>query len=237
MKNKVLLIAMIFSVFGFSQDTLKIATDTLETRIFSFTPRSKKVSKVNGLTFGLGVNCLLDDNSSIKKINGINIEVNPVSLLVVLFADPDKVSWTGNADFVLNGLNISSGTNNNAIINGMNISLFNISNTNNGVSINGFYNYSKDLNGLHISGIANSCENSNGLLMAIINNSDILKGIQIGGFNKSVDSKGLQIGLYNKSVNHIGIQIGLFNFTNKMKGLQLGFWNINGKRSMPFLNF
>ncbi len=228
---------MIFSIFCFGQDTLKIATDTLETRIFIFTPRSKKVSKVNGLTFGLGVNSIIVEESSIKKINGINLEVNPISILLMMFADPSRINFSENPDYSGNGLNISSGNFNNARINGLNISCFNMSNSNNGISISGFYNYSKKINGLHISGLSNYSEKSNGLNISLFNESETMNGLQIGARNQSNNINGLQIGLYNKSVNHIGIQIGLFNFTNKIKGLQLGFWNVNGKRSMPFLNF
>lgn len=237
MKNKIAIIILFFSLNTFSQENLNTKIDSTVTRVFSFTPRSRIVSKVNGFAFGLGINSMFTDSNSIKQVNGLNVEINPIPLLVMFFVDPDKMYWTEDSDFILNGLNISTGNFNNAKINGLTISGLNVNHTNNGFSINGFYNYSKNLNGLHISGLVNFSESSNGLFVALLNDSENFNGLQIGVFNKSVNSNGLQIGVFNNTTKHIGIQIGLFNISKNKSGLQLGFWNINGKRSLPILNF
>jgi hypothetical protein len=237
MRTNISILAMLLSLNFFGQDSLSIKTDSLKTRIFSLTPRIKNVGKVNGLTFGLGLIPLPYEETRIKKVNGINLEVNPISVFIMILADPDSIDWDFQPPLAVNGLNLSTGNFNKAIINGLNVSGFNYSFSNNGISLNGFYNYSKKMNGLHISGIGNVSKNANGLFLSVINDSEILNGIHIGGRNNALNSKGLQISFYNKSDSHYGVQIGLFNCTKKMKGLQLGFWNSNGKRSMPFLNF
>lgn len=214
--KKVLAIFMLLTAsVGFSQQN-----DSLHSQIFSLTPIAKNVNKVNGMALGLGHGF---DGEKEAVINGLNLEVNPVFPLVLLFMDPDRVR---NNDIKLkhNGLQIAVGGFSGQVAhNGLAVSIYSITYSDNGVSITGLYNVSKTLNGLHIAGLKNSTDKAGGLLIAAVNSVDVLKGVQIG--------------VYNKSLNMAGVQIGLFNKTTKSKGLQIGLWNTNGKRSLPFINW
>ena len=215
MKNVLTIVMLFITSVGFSQQN-----DSLHSQIFSLTPLAKKVNKVNGMAFGLGQ---VFDREKEATINGLNLEINPVLPLVLLFLDPDK---TVNEKVKLkhNGLQIAVGGFSGGVAhNGLAISVYNITHSCNGLSVSGIYNVSKDLSGLHVAGLTNSTDKAAGLLISPINSADILKGVQIGG--------------YNKSLNMTGVQIGLFNRTSTIKGLQLGLWNINGKRSLPFINW
>lgn len=201
---------------GFSQQK----TDTLHSQIFSLTPLSKKVNKVNGMAFGLGQLYYRERKAT---INGLNLEINPAVPFVLLFLDPEKVD-NDTVTLRHNGLHVSVGGFSEGVLhNGLGISVYNITHTSNGVVITGLYNVSKELNGLHIAGLTNSTDKAAGLLISAVNSADLFKGVQIGIYNKSLDMRGVQIGLYNQSA--------------KNKGLQVGLWNSNGKRSLPFINW
>lgn len=226
------LVLIFVSGFSFSQnDSL---SNNLRTSVFSFTPKTKTIGKVNGLTFGFGIESFIN-NPTIKKVNGLNLEVNPLSVLIVLFADPRGFPKTESC--VINGLHISSGNLSDSKINGVALSAFNINHSINGFSVNGIYSYAKELNGFHISGIYNKSETANGVTIAFINESESMKGFQLGAFNQAKALSGFQLGLYNNSFASKGLQIGLINVSKKHKGLQIGLWNINHKRSMPFINW
>lgn len=194
------------------------------TRVFCFTPRFLKIEKVNGLTFGLGLNYI--EQTSIREVNGWNIEANPMSLLLLMFADPTISGFPEKATVVLNGLDISSGRYNGSgdiAINGLSITSFNSGYATNGICISGIYNYQTKSNGIAISGLSNSTEYSKGIIIAPFNSAENMYGLQIGLSNTSVKMYGLQIGLYNKAL--------------KVRGLQVGLWNSNNKRSFPFFNW
>ncbi len=212
MKTKLLMLLLFLNSLGFAQG---------RAQVFSFTPLSKNVVEVNGLALGIG-HWLGSQNGA--TINGINIEINPVSPFFILLQDPSKGARSGESSVDVNGLHIAvGGFNGNGSVNGLGISVYNIGYACNGVSITGLYNNSDTLNGLHISGIANKAGNGVGVTIAPINTAD-----QYGG---------LQVGLYNSVDSFTGVQIGLFNRSKEMKGLQVGLWNRNGKRSLPFINW
>ncbi|WP_438966222.1 LA_2272 family surface repeat-containing protein [Flavobacterium sp.] len=228
-KRLSLVLFFLFSTAGFCQDSLKFKK---KNAFFAFTPN--QIEKVNGLALGLS----LEGSDQIKlkqKVNGLNLEVNPLSVLIVLFADPRGFSKTESC--VVNGLHISSGNLSDSKINGVALTTFNINHSINGFSINGIYSYAKELNGFHISGISNMCETANGVTIAFFNESESMKGFQLGAFNQAKVLSGFQLGLYNNSFASKGLQIGLINVSKKHKGLQIGLWNINHKRSMPFINW
>ncbi len=190
-------------------------------QVFSFTPISKNVVEVNGLAMGVG-HFFGGDNGA--TINGVNLEINPLSPFFILIQEPTKGGRHGDSAVTVNGLHIAvGGFNGNGIVNGLGISAYNIGYACNGVTVTGLYNTSDTLNGLHISGISNLAVNGVGVLIAPINNAD-----QFGG---------LQLGLYNRSESFTGVQIGLFNRSKEVKGLQVGLWNMNAKRSLPFINW
>jgi hypothetical protein len=218
MKTKILFGLLVFSLTVFGQQ------ESLKTAVFSLTPRTKNVDKVNGLSLGMGFS--ISQKSSIKEINGLNVEVNPLSLIIVLFDDPSRRGFSTSSTLSINGLSIGSGhsnQNDEVAYTGLEIAMFNTGFACNGISINGFYNYSVKLNGIHFSGIATISKTANGLFIAVNNNSETMNGLQLGLINKSIHFNGLQLGIFNKS--------------KSQKGLQVGFWNINNKRSMPFINW
>ena len=225
MKTKLfLIIAVCFNSFLFCQDSLKLTHQ--EVRLAAITPLNNKISMVNGLAFGLGLDSqyLFKEETALnlQKVNGLNLEINPLGILFWLFYDPTK---TANVEIVqVNGLNISpAGYFRGISHNGFSISLYNYGHTMNGV-MGSLANFDIEKgNGAFVAILGVSSKEMKGVSFSAFNNTEILRGVQIGFVNKNVDGKGLQFGLVNKS--------------NKMKGLQIGFWNKNGKRTLPLINF
>lgn len=255
MKTRILLLMTFFSNVCFSQDTIVPKVDSLRNnnievlfqndgvtkyfkwksdeisrndsiKIFSLSPISRKVNRVNG--FVLGVGHYENTNIKFQKINGLNLEVSPTSIALVTFAlnVPFEGLFVGINDGLLsntafldddfptivrvNGLNLSTGGFMcGAEVNGLNVSVFSRINEMNGFSVNGAVLGTKRFNGLCISGIANITDYGNGIQMAVS----------------------------NVSRNHNGVQIGLFNHSKNLRGIQFGLWNTNGKRKLPFMNW
>lgn len=195
-------------------------------KIFSLSPVSRRVNRVNG--FALGVGHYENHRITFQKINGLNIEASPISLALITFGlnIPFEGLFVGINDNLLsntafmddetktyiqiNGINISSGGfMGGAKMNGLNISVLTAMNQMNGLSINAAVIGTKKFNGVSLAGIANISDYGNGI----------------------------QIAPSNVCRNHKGIQIGLFNHSKNLRGLQLGLWNSNGKRKLPFINW
>ncbi|CAD0003640.1 LA_2272 family surface repeat-containing protein [Flavobacterium chungangense] len=194
-------------------------------KIFSLSPISKRVNKVNG--FALGAGHFENQNIRLQVINGLNIEASPISLALISFSInvPFESLFVGINDNVIsnvaffddniksyikvNGLNVSSGGfMGGAEVRGINISIFSGMNKMNGFSVGGILN-TKSFAGVSISGLANLSDFGNGV----------------------------QIGISNVSRKHNGIQLGLFNNSKELRGVQFGLWNTNGKRKLPFFNW
>ncbi len=194
-------------------------------KIFSLSPISRRVNKVNG--FVLGVGHYENANIKIQTINGLNVEASPLSLALfsISINVPFEALFVGINDNVIsnvaffddckdtyvkiNGLNISSGGfTGGAELRGFNISIISGMNKMNGFSVGGILN-TKNFSGVSISGLANISDSGNGI----------------------------QIGSSNVSRRHKGIQIGLFNNSKDLRGMQFGLWNTNGKRKLPFINW
>ena len=238
MKKIICLLIILFFCFNNAYSQTK--KDTLNTRIFGFSPSNSNIDKVNGLVIGLGM--AFGNGVDYRIVNGLNIEVNPLSIVFILYSRQRSViGFDSTSGTVLNGINISTGSvpkkNDGLAINGISITLFNDSFSANGISVNGFFNYATNLNGVHLTLFSNYSKNANGIFVSCSNYSEKMNGIQFGMFNQALNSRGIQIGLFNKSKDFTGIQIGLFNKTSSLKGLQIGFWNSNKKRSLPFINF
>lgn len=236
MKAKFSILFLMITCYGFSQDF--IVQDSLKTVVFSLTPRSKKVQTVNGLAVGLGYD--LFENSKIKKVNGLNLEFNPLDILIVMFDDPSRRGFAEESTLKINGLSIGTGHSNqneDVAFSGVTVSVFNSGYSSNGISVNGFYNYSTKMNGLHITGLYNASKSMNGLSISFGNETEKLNGMQLGVLNNADYFNGFQLGLINKSSKFKGIQIGIVNKCKSQKGLQIGFWNSNQKRSFPFINW
>ncbi|MBS7252901.1 LA_2272 family surface repeat-containing protein [Flavobacterium branchiicola] len=241
------LIAVSF-VFGcsYSQNSVLIKNDSvpLHSQIFSLSPMSKKVDKVNGLVLGFGH--VENRNVDRQTINGLNIEANPAPAVgallafVSIFYLPEIIerneirivktiekeykikNWDYTPDLKLNGLNISSGCFfTKTSMNGLNIS-----------AGNKFNNF----NGLSVTVLGTISDHQNGLSIGVFNANNEMTGSTIGVYNQSYKLKGLHIGIFNQALINRGVQVGIFNKSSS-KGLQLGLWNSNNKRSMPFLNW
>jgi len=241
MKTKFLLLLVLVTNFISAQDSIPIPTcESIKThsQIFSLSPISKKVDKVNGLVFGVGHY----QNRHVEKqtINGINIDVNPIALGIPIFIIylPEMIekgtflSKIESGSIVkidanypriqMNGLNVSSGCFfTNSSINGLNISLLNRFNK---------------MNGISVAPVGTQANMMNGFSVGIYNGFNHCNGFSIGLLNESMQLKGIQLGIYNSAHSLKGIQIGVFNMSRK-SGLQLGIWNVNNKRSMPFINW
>jgi hypothetical protein len=223
-------IILLFLITGF---TFSQNNSGYKAVLFSLTPKNKIINQVDGLAIGLGLDVF--NEGSIKKVNGLNLEVNPIAVLYLMFANPTNFTKEPNA--IINGLHFSTGNIQNIKVNGLSVSFLNIGHAANGSSINLMYSHATKLNGLHISGLSNSSESSTGMFVSFFNSSNYCNGLQIGLSNYGEYLEGVQLGLINKSEKSIGVQIGLFNFSKIQKGLQIGFWNVNNKRSMPFINW
>lgn len=218
MKKLFLIINLFFGfTILFSQNTDSISLR--KTKIFSFSPKKTLSNNVNGIN--LGVLDIYDG----QKINGINLQLNPIVIIYPLLPKAIPAPEKDKGRVVIDGIHLStSGTTDDKEMNGIGISMYHHAFATNGISANFYNNTSKKLNGIHISGFSNNTDKGSGLNVAVL-----------GNFAEKFN--GLQIGLSNETENLKGAQIGLFNKTNKMKGLQIGFWNKNGKRSLPFINF
>ncbi|MEN2414129.1 LA_2272 family surface repeat-containing protein [Flavobacterium mesophilum] len=194
-------------------------------KIFSLSPISKRVNKVNG--FVLGVGHYENQNIKLQTVNGLNVEASPLSLVLFTYCInvPFESIFVGINDnaisnvaffddlrktyIKINGVNLSSGGfMGGAEFRGINVSIISAMNKMNGFSVGGILN-TKSFAGVSISGLANL--------------SDFGSGIQIG--------------VSNVSRRHNGVQIGLFNNSKNLRGMQFGLWNTNGKRRLPFVNW
>ncbi|REC63064.1 hypothetical protein DRF65_07500 [Chryseobacterium pennae] len=220
MKTKILVICFfLLQEAIYAQDSLT----AVKSKIVSLTPLSTKVKEVNGVAIGLGGSLIENHAGQTQKINGLNLEPNPLGFLMWMFADPAKQREDGTF-LIVNGLTVStSGYGKKVIHHGVSVSL---------------YNYGKKVSGISAAGWANSSDRGNGVLISVMGN-DIagMEGLSVSAFNTSEKMQGMQIGIYNYSNEMNGVQIGIINRSKKMKGLQIGIWNRNDKRSLPLINF
>jgi len=237
MNSKLVCFVCFLQQLVFAQDSLSVKIAPTHAQLFSLSPISKNVDKVNGLVVGVGHY----QNQHIQKqtINGLNVDVNPVGLGLPLFMIylPDMIKngtfRSKQSDLIvefdtvypklkMNGINVSAGCFfTDTDLNGLNVSLMNRFYKLNGISITVFGTQAAIMNGVSI-GIYNGSNNSNGLNLALL--------------NETIHLNGIQMGIYNYAQNVSGVQIGLFN-VSRNRGLQLGVWNVNNKRSMPLINW
>ncbi|MEC5157140.1 LA_2272 family surface repeat-containing protein [Chryseobacterium sp. MP_3.2] len=228
MKKTILSLAIFLTNFAFAQ--------TSEVENVKWSPLTINPTAVSRKTNGLNVGIL--DSYENRKINGINFQLNPITLLYLLIPTALEVPEKGSETVSINGLHLSTGGMlDGGTLNGIGISMYHIAQESNGITFNGFNNNSGKLNGVHVSWLNNSTENGNGILVAFSNTAEKFNGIQLGLFNEITEGNGLQVGINNSTSNLRGIQIGIINKSKSRKGLQLGFWNKNAKRTLPFINF
>lgn len=248
MKTSFLMLLLFVFEGMHAQDTIKthaIDSVKLHSQIFSLSPISKKVDKVNGLVLGVGH--VENKHINAQTINGVNIEANPapavgalmgfMSLMYLpeIIKNNKKSNHLRNSEedykiknrsytpeLKLNGLNISSGC-------------FFTTTSMNGLNISAGNKF-RDFNGLSVTVLGTIADHQNGLSVGIYNANNDLSGSTIGIYNQSYQLTGLHIGVFNQTRINRGVQVGVFNKSNS-KGFQLGIWNVNNKRSMPFLNW
>lgn len=243
MKNLFLVLLLVtISMNSFGQDT--IPYNPTHSQIFSLSPISKKVDKVNGLVFGVGH----VENKRVENqtINGCNIEVNPAvaagaligwyGLLYIIFdskARNKELEKVKDHNFIVKNSTYSP----NLKINGLNLStgaFFTTTNMN-GLNISAGNKF-KNFNGLSIAPLGTISDKINGVSIGIINANTNLNGVIVGIYNQTYELKGFQTGLINRVEINKGLQIGVFN-RSYSRGFQLGLWNKNSSRSFPILNW
>ncbi|WP_337968330.1 hypothetical protein [uncultured Flavobacterium sp.] len=247
MKTSILVILSFVFGCSYAQNSVLIEKDSVElhSQIFSLSPMSKKVDKVNGLVFGIGH--VENKRVANQTINGLNVEANPAPIAGAFLAfmslmylpesikNNKKVDSIKNTeayykiknmnyspDLKLNGLNISTGC-------------FFTTTSMNGLNVSAGNKF-KNFNGLSVTVLGTIADHQNGLSVGIYNANNSLAGSTVGIYNQSYQLTGLHLGIFNQTRINRGLQIGVFNKSNS-KGFQLGLWNINNKRSMPFLNW
>lgn len=242
MKNHFLVLLFVtVSIHCFGQDTIKYKST--HSQIFSLSPISKKVYKVNGLAFGVGH----VENKRIENqtVNGFNLEANPAPIagaigafmylmyLPEIIEKNEKHKNKSEHNFIIkneenilnlkiNGLNLSTGCFfTTTSMNGLNISLG---------------NKFKNFNGLSVAPLGTISDKINGVSIGIINANTNLKGAAFSLYNQSYELKGLQVGIVNQVENNKGVQLGFFN-KSYSRGFQVGVWNKNSNRSFPLINW
>ncbi|MBC7411706.1 MAG: hypothetical protein H7331_04545 [Bacteroidia bacterium] len=186
----------------FDRPKNKIARSTsIKKNIIWFTPN--KVDVINGLALGL----FPTNDKNALLINGVNIEINPIMLFILLRA-PFTNIYPDSLDYVTNQVINNCETK----IKGVNVSVLG--------SVG-----SIEINGINIGGINSTIDVMKGLSVSGLNNFNYyLKGVSIAVLrNRATIARGAQIGLINKATN--------------LRGIQIGLWNINKKRKLPFINW
>ncbi len=185
------------------------------TTTFAWTP-STKHTRVNGLAVGLNAKPWRD--SVAIQINGMNLEMGPMGLVIGLWgtmyglighndASGQRISFFSKYGFdSLDTIPLYS-----THLNGFSFSMFGLLETyNKGLFINGLAGDSYQMKGVQVSGLINHTSELQGASIALLSNT-------------ATKAKGLQIGLINKCLSGNIVQIGLFNRI--------------GSRVMPFVNF
>ncbi|MBB4806229.1 hypothetical protein HNP38_001501 [Chryseobacterium defluvii] len=224
MKTKIFLIlSLLFTGLVYGQDSLQVVHQ--KARLVAFTPLRSDIEKVNGLTVGLGFDpkYTLNGQPYFQKVNGLNLDINPLGFLMWMFYDPSK-SACKEPYLQMNGINISTS----GYFRGIN---------HNGAGFS-LYNYGNTMNGVIVSVIVTDIEKGRGILISGLGiSAKELKGLSISAFNDANNLSGMQLGFHNHTTTGKGLQIGIINKSERLKGLQIGFWNKNGKRTLPFINF
>lgn len=223
MNNVLLAWVLIFPLLGISQqDTVR----KVKTPIWTFQHEN---TKIYGISIGLAS---YPKNPKNSESNGLKIELLGLGFFLLLAPESPLAK---NDSAYINHLNSSRSENIRGIaLSGTgSICDCNIS----GITIGGVGQYYVNINGIGIAPIMFT-EQQNGLQLAIWNNTYYSRGFQ-GAFLTNVNQIGrnLMIAGINFSEDLKGVQIGLFNKTSKLKGIQIGLWNINNKRKLPLINW
>ncbi len=206
----------------FNSKSIKIDTSYNVRYILWFTPN--KVEKINGLALGVYTENIKNNHNEFRDsliINGLNVEVNPIAVLSLLYSITKK-PYSDDIEYYYENIQSETETS----INGINL------------SVSAFI-YEAKVNGLNVVFFKNVAHEVYGIsFVGFTSFSYIMKGLSMATLcNINTKADGVQISIYNQATELNGVQIGIVNKSKKTRGLQLGLWNINEKRSLPFINW
>jgi hypothetical protein len=204
------------TTIGYAQDTARPAY----TRNVAWTTPVKKNTTINGLAIGFAATTW--KGADFLKINGLNIEMQPLGLLAGMYALGGTISSLssqkrdtaiqGGGELVSRNIFPKRDLAVETKINGISLSLGGLLNHGDlsGIGINGIVCFANKMNGIELTGLMNLHYEFNGIMIA---------------------------GLRNKVTTGKGLQVGLFNTCKSGQVLQLGLMNRIGKRVTPLVNF
>lgn len=221
---------ILFSIFLLLFQSSFFGQENKKINFFPIWTYHQKNINIHGISIGIGT---IRSVPRFTNTNGIKIELIGAGIALLLIPKSplayDDSSFIALANQpiseIINGISLSAtGTVCDCKTNGINIGLI------------GNLNY--QVNGLTCSLFMNFSQIHNGLQFALINESFLLNGFQMGLSNFGYRVKGIQFGLwYNENKEMKGVQIGIINKSENIIGFQFGLWNINQKRKSPFINW
>jgi hypothetical protein len=189
-KTLLLIVCLLSIVLAKSQKI--IARDSQNVKnIIWFTPN--EANRINGIAVGIQA---LNVKGEQLFINGLNADAALISCFALPYVVHDLITARKNrkenfmefdtASTIVNGLSISMGGEVCATINGINLAgIVTGAVSLNGLSVTGLFSRCKNFRGIVLSGIHNKAKKGFGLQIALFNNCEKLKGLQIGLWNKS----------------------------------------------------
>jgi hypothetical protein len=218
LKLILLIISFIVGVnFANSQDTVK----HVYIRHVLWTTPVKRNTIINGVAIGVEANTW--KGADYLKINGLNIEIAPFSIIAAMYALGGTISSLssnnhrdsaieGGGDLVSKNIFTEKDESISTKIKGVSISFGGLLRQANisGISINGLVSFVNKIKGIELTGLVNLHYEFNGIMIA---------------------------GLRNKVTKGKGLQIGLINTCKSGQVLQIGIINRIGKRITPIINF
>ncbi|RYD97630.1 MAG: hypothetical protein EOP54_10255 [Sphingobacteriales bacterium] len=207
-----------FQAAAQQQSTTKVVTST-----FAWTP-SRQHTVVKGLA--LGLNAKPWNDSIAININGMNLELGPMGLILGLWgtayglighnndATGERISFFSKYGYG----SLTTVPQYATYIKGLSISVFGLIETyNKGVFINGLAGDSYTMEGIQVSGLINHTTELTGASIALLtNNATKVNGVQIGLINKCKSGNVVQIGLFNRIGKRVTPFINL-NITKRTK--------------------
>ena len=180
----------------------------------------EKDVNIHGISVGLGSTIISERNTN---TNGIKLELIGLGIFVPLV--PDIPTFEKQHSERINGLSLSAlGTVCDCLTNG--------------VSVGGGGQINYQVNGISLSAMMNITQKQNGIMIATVNYSHTMNGLQLGFNNNGFEINGVQVALtINETEKMRGLQIGIVNKSENFKGIQIGFWNVNQKRKLPLINW
>ncbi len=226
MRQPLFMLLLLFSTFAYTHGQ-STSAQKIKNGIW-FHPNN--VSKINGVAIG-PFNIQKWNKYDRLVINGLNLELIGGSLFLFLPLPqyPERTYIT---------------------VNGLCLSPFFWGGTNNGVTISVFPAMS-NMKGVNLGILSGVNENSRGFNFGLVAvGSNTMKGVQIGGFNRTTVGSGVLIGgvecttdtmqgISISAINttkklHRGVQIGLINYTKNLRGIQIGLFNYARNSKHPF---